>query len=439
MKLRSPGGAPPLFQPSPNPRHTFAITTLTPLYGGGVAAGEPDMALPVRAASIRGQLRFWWRLLKSHHPTDPIRDSAELFRQERALWGGMAENGEDHASKVRLRVSDVKNVSAAPCAGYVLQDQRYRSTPEFIAQAHAYALFPAKGELSQDRRYIEKSPASVILPGLSFTLRMECPEAQAPEVLETLRWWASFGGLGARTRRGLGAVRVECRPDTPDGAKTRLPPVTQEEAGRYGCELRSKPAGPDALKAWHNAVGALQHFRQGEGLGRNQGTQPNRPGRSRWPEPASIRAITGVHRIKADGTPFVPADAKQRLFPRAAFGLPIIFHFQQETGDRRPDPGDCELKPQNSDRMASPLIVKPMALDSGHYAPIALRLPCGHLEHLALQLRNSGEKAHNPHLPEDLPADAWRPQPAQTANIQPLRDQHASDALSAFLNYFTQG
>lgn len=93
--------------------------------------------------------------------------------------------------------------------------------------------------------------------------------------------------------------------------------------------------------------------------------------------------------------------------------------------------------------MASPLIVKPMALDNGQYAPIALRLPCEHLDGLILQLRNSGSEARNPGLPQDLPAGTWWPkeaaaQHAQAATIQSLRDYPADDALAAFLNYFAQ-
>lgn len=36
---------------------------VTPLHGGGVVARESDDKLPVRVTAIRGQLRFWWRLL----------------------------------------------------------------------------------------------------------------------------------------------------------------------------------------------------------------------------------------------------------------------------------------------------------------------------------------------------------------------------------------
>ena len=36
---------------------------ITPIYGGGIQAAVPDVLMPIRATAIRGQLRFWWRLL----------------------------------------------------------------------------------------------------------------------------------------------------------------------------------------------------------------------------------------------------------------------------------------------------------------------------------------------------------------------------------------
>ncbi|MFZ4701399.1 MAG: type III-B CRISPR module RAMP protein Cmr1, partial [Candidatus Methylumidiphilus sp.] len=78
MKLRQPKSTitPPREELPDRPtsavwRESFQVTTLTPIYGGGTEAGVPDQILPVRVASIRGQLRFWWRLLKSHRRENP--------------------------------------------------------------------------------------------------------------------------------------------------------------------------------------------------------------------------------------------------------------------------------------------------------------------------------------------------------------------------------
>jgi CRISPR-associated protein Cmr1 len=130
---------------------------------------------------------------------------------------------------------------------------------------------------------------------------------------------------------------------------------------------------PGAITAWDRVIERFRHFRQGVGRGRNQGQQPNRPGRSRYPEPEAIRTV-----LYNPQTPWqhermehIPNDA----FPRAELGLPIVFHFQGQG-----EPPDTVLYPDNDsegkkrERMASPLILKPLALASGKAVPLILRL-----------------------------------------------------------------
>lgn len=110
-----------------------------------------------------------------------------------------------------------------------------------------------------------------------------------------------------------------------------IEPVSADEASLAGCRLVIAPsARQTAVLAWQDSVQKLRNFRQGVEMGRNPGKTRDRPGRSRWPEPASIRAATGTHRIKQDGTSFAPAAGTPQMYPRAAFGLPIVFHFRMK-------------------------------------------------------------------------------------------------------------
>ncbi|MFA7241217.1 MAG: type III-B CRISPR module RAMP protein Cmr1 [Sulfuricellaceae bacterium] len=79
----------------------YQCTSVTPMYGGGVKAGEVDKAMPIRASAIRGQLRFWWRIA-----CGPFADPQDMFRRETAIWGGIAEAGTT-ASKVKVRVCEM--------------------------------------------------------------------------------------------------------------------------------------------------------------------------------------------------------------------------------------------------------------------------------------------------------------------------------------------
>jgi CRISPR-associated protein Cmr1 len=345
---------------------TYRCTVVTPLYGGGVVAGEVDREMPVRPTAIRGQLRFFWRLTQRENFSQPNGqgvDWKKMFEAERAIFGGLGSAETLAASKVIVRVRDVNKPTLAAAAVYGRRQNEYKTFPAWEHWAGGreggYALFPAQGKASRQR--IEEEPKKLAKPGLSFVLEIEdeglTPDQQQ-QVETALRWWASFGGVGARGRRGLGAVHVQdCEP------------VTAEEAKAYRCTLvLQEERAKDALDAWKRAIGALQQFRQGPGFGRNRGNQTTnhpRPGRSRWPEPDTIRELTNTHAPQHE--PVHPA--KGRWFPRAYFGLPIIFHFKDKE-----DPGDATLKPSGKERMASPIILRPYWSGS-EWRAAALALP----------------------------------------------------------------
>lgn len=392
---------------------TYPCELVTPLYGGGIRAGEPDEQIPVRTSAIRGQLRFWWRLLAIHKyklPTEVAR------RQEFALWGGLAETPQ--ASRAWLRVENVSKPEAEAWAAFGKNNRgewKALPDPKDWARDAAYALFSGQGKRPGSADSMD--PATLIKPGLTWTLNLcfnwltsdangaERNEAEA-RVLEALRWWASFGGLGARTRRGLGAVWVK-----------NLTPVSEQEAEQAGCRLVLAGSGdPDAGKSWQAAVKKLRDFRQAPGVGRNPGSDdPKRPGRSRWPEPDAIRRLTGRHTPR-----HAPEHRAGNQFPRAAFGMPIIFQFKDEKAG---DPASFTLNPTGAERMASPLILRPCRQGNKWY-PGALLLPTGHLDEMTLTTPDRSV----------MQPGSWR-NPDMAALIPPMAP-HGKDALSAFLHYF---
>ena len=393
------------------PWRRYPGRTLTPLYGGGVKAGVVDTELPVRASAIRGQLRYWWRLLQ------PRTASELLFAAETHLWGGISREGPT-ASQVRLRVLEAGPVTLTPAFRYDRKpDGTLPTAPKAEAGMNAYALFPAQGKRHEtNHRLLEQEPAQLAKPGIAFTLEIACPEAHWPEVERALRWWATFGGLGARARRGLGAVELE-----------DLDPVTAEEVRAAGGRLTLRPPCESAVAAWMAAVQRLRDFRQGEGNGRNPGKEANRPGRSRWPEPDMIRRLSNKH--DPDHAPRHPVE---KLYPRAAFGLPIVFHFQSAK-----DPEQVILEPQDDrhDRMASPLVLRPYRARGGKYQPAALLLP-GWEKALTTDLRLKDKAAHQ--MLVTWPGDPPQRQDA-VARILPMSENSAaSDPLSAFMDFFVR-
>lgn len=400
----------------------YDVKVITPIYGGGVKAGEPDHNMPIRAAAIKGQLRYWWRFLQSNHIDDKDKKliGEELFIKEREIWGGMADakeleealkKGKDFSSKVFIQIDIGEAAIKESSTG------KYAKDNETNRSALHYSLFPAIQNSQNSQNLLD-------CEDLVFTLKIrakksELTKFQWQNVQETIQWWASFGGIGARTRRGLGSVEIE-----------QIEAITKEQASQYGCTFNSLPANPDAITAWNKSIEKLQSFRQGKGIGRNIGADPKIPkklGRSFWPEADSIRQITkkdanGKHPIKHKSV---------GSFPRAAFGLPIIFEFHGASGE----PSKTELKPNNSERMASPLILKPMAVGDNKYAPIALLLPVKHLMTLDLTLMESKREL------KKIPSNKWWPhnkdkQATLAEYTQPMKNNHGNTALEAFMNYF---
>ncbi|MBU0500880.1 MAG: type III-B CRISPR module RAMP protein Cmr1 [Gammaproteobacteria bacterium] len=388
---------------------TYQGKTLTPLYGGGVVAGVVDKEMPVRSSGIRGQLRFWWRLLYGKGLT-----SQECFARERALWGGIGDDG-PAASSVRVRVRATKSPKLQPAFKYAKNSNgEYKASPEVAKDLPAYALFPAQGELDKtDKRVIAKQPSEITEPGIEFSLEIDCPPERWTEVETALRWWASFGGLGARTRRGLGAVELE-----------GINPISREEVEKAGGRLELMGGQLRAQEAWNQAINRLKSFRQGEGVGRNNGQQSNHPGRSRWPEPDMIRRLSSKHRKHP------PVHPVEGLYPRAAFGLPIIFHFKPGAGD----PSDHCLEPSGEyDRMASPLILRPYPLGNRNYAAAALLIPGWES---ALKTKLKVKNTRHDRL-TTWPKENNKRQDA-AGKILPMKGL-GDDPLSAFMAFFAQG
>ncbi|NKN34658.1 type III-B CRISPR module RAMP protein Cmr1 [Marichromatium bheemlicum] len=373
---------------------TLKCKLVTPLYGGGVEAGEVDKDLPIRASSIRGQLRFWWRIACGGEDRER---SERLFKREQAIWGGIGAEG-PVASRVRVQVR---------------RPQTPR--PKLIGAQGLkldYALFPAISD-----------GAELAESGIEFYLTVsfaaDLAEPARDEVRMALRWWASFGGVGARTRRGLGAVEVES-----------LVPVDADEVEDAGGRLCLGRQAPDARSGHERAVGLLKCFRQDEGVGRNHGSKKC-PGRSCWPEPDAIRQLSGCS-SRDHAKPFVDYEP---VFPRAAFGLPIVFDFKG-----RGEPSGFVLEPadlekEKRERMASPLILRPYRDAQGRWRPAALLLP-GWEQALNQSLKFSSSTTDK-NRPQPWPADP-QDRARLAEQVKPLKATGQTDALRAFMAFFEQ-
>ena len=371
---------------------------ITPLFGGGVIPAEADPVTVVRGTEVRGHLRFWWRATQGGRFEG---DLAKMKKAEDDLWGAAVSEKVRGPSRVQVAVEVTKQGKA------VSQSKQ----PKYVA----FPLVETNGSVREDVHF-----------KLELTLVAD-PEdkegkknpARWDEVQAALWAWETFGGIGARTRRGFGALqclKIDTQDVSPPQSKKQVDQLITEgltkyvSAGQWPADMPHlernalyrtiyNPGGPTSV--WGKLVEKLKEFRQNRDG--NQGY-----GHSRWPEPDAIRALKGRP----------PRRPRQVItkFPRAHFGLPIIFHMPHDNGLE-----DFTLQGDGHDRLASPLLLRPIACANGAVG-------------VALILKT-------PPLPRDLPISekgggSYTVQTNLTAtqagNILPLNGK--TDVLKAFLD-----
>jgi CRISPR-associated protein Cmr1 len=341
-------------------RESFSIQVVTPMFGGGAEPGEPDPVTLIRAPSIRGHLRFWWRAT-----CGASCENVEKMRQREAeIWGDT-----ENPSKVIITTTVISPGERKACA----QLPHGKSSSKFEKDHPGYALFPFQGNARKNE------PIGKGMYGVAFRVQLIDPPDSTKEIKAALWAWLNFGGIGARTRRGCGTLY--CKDFAPPNASPKAiqkwladwwseltlsdSPSQREWPVLPPCVFVSMNPSDNPLAAWDNGVDTLRRFRQAEGVGRNPG-QGNRPGRSRWPEPESVRRATNQRARTHQRMSYIP----DTCYPRAEFGLPIIFHFK----DKR-EPPDTSLEPAGgTGRFSSPLILRPLCCADGKCLPMIVRL-----------------------------------------------------------------
>ncbi len=369
---------------------------LTPMYGGGVKAGEVDKNMPIRASSIRGQLRFWWRVAFGQNV-----NSKKVFEKEKSIWGGINASGSTK-SQVDVRVA------------FGSEQPKLVPSKEYGNTGIKYA-FGCSG-IGNETEWLKE--------GSEFSLYLRYPEKNDLEIQKTLRLWASFGGIGGRTRRGFGAIEIK-----PDNGS--LKPFSQEEFEGLGGQLAfpNVENQQSAISAWEKAVTKLYEFRQKPGTGRRQkngGNTKRKEGCSFWPEPDAIRRFTGI-----TGGLHKPVHLAGNVFPRAAFGLPITFRFIPSKSV--PEPSIHTLLPTGHERMASPLILRPY-WDGKAWQAMALLLP--NAQKALQQDLTFKEGVSKKCVPNQWPSNT-KEQQILANDIPPMKNR-GNDPLSAFMAYFRE-
>lgn len=433
---------------------TYDIEVITPMFGGGVDAGKIDPEHPIRESSIRGHLRFWWRATRGAS----FSDVRELRQREGEIWGST-----ENPSPVILYSTLMQPVEPKNCGRYEWNQNRRRGAGGYDLHwwngqkhldkpAFLYTLFPYQGKAPDSPDPSDPSK-TIVATKFSLIVKSPTPEKMSgvrskyneqrnkenerrkkenekrlvsnknslpylpllneehDDILKDIEaaiWaWVNFGGIGARTRRGCGALLCTNVNPLLDSGLSYIPkksdvdelfkwytssldyfgltPLQSSISRNWPTIPRQiffkspKPGdrkGSDSVSKWYEAVEVLYKFRQGIGFGRDPG-----PGLSRWPEAEALREYVygtarvpkSIHRIRPrfihGVDPRMSGFIKEPnlAFPRVEFGMPIILEIRKEGIKPTLQPSE------ENDRMASPLLLRCIKCEDGMCASMIFR------------------------------------------------------------------
>jgi CRISPR type III-B/RAMP module RAMP protein Cmr1 len=364
---------------------TLTMQVTTPLFNGGADAGTDD-GTGVRPASIRGAMRFWFRALAGALTGSNLRLLGAL---EHRVFGGIGNEGADGASASPLLLRVSRQPAAVLPAGphsflpspTLPLNQRRRHDGRWILYLMGQGLADL-GNVEIRRPYVAAGQEFELKVGFRHLRHEDAESRAAIEALAMASLWlaCTYGGIGARTRRGLGGVRITDTsgtelPEPWDKAGALLtpalgyytslrmiwpdaPPISS--CMRYlstlarGARLNPRawgdgvpafpvlsrtyaPAGTSGGKPFPNWENAL--IQAGEELRHFRAAQPNeRPGASYRPLIETPEWITTVH-------------GQDSRYPVGALGLPVVMkdnYIANADGENTAEPA----------RRASPLWIR---------------------------------------------------------------------------------
>jgi CRISPR-associated protein Cmr1 len=181
---------------------TFTCETITPMFLSGADGTSPEL----RAPSIKGALRFWWRAMNGHLGLEDTKDEngniiKGLKSTEEEILGGTEES-----SKVRIRVRHGKTKSITGSKAIENGDKGID-----------YLLYIFKHQRKNDEGFDIGTPFEIIL---------SCKDNDTQYLIEACSaFWVFIylGGIGSRARRGAGNIKIVDTKITDSEISKKLP------------------------------------------------------------------------------------------------------------------------------------------------------------------------------------------------------------------------
>lgn len=273
---------------------TFEIETITPMF----LAGADQSKAEIRAASIKGLLRFWWRALQVEPDTDKLR------QKESQIFGSSDEG--IGVSKFAIRVTQ-------PDKAFLTNFKKEtKGRPDPVG----YLFYSTFMQTERERPYFSE--------GSKFKITLSSRDEESLKIAAASLWILVYlGGLGTRSRRGAGNMVI----------------CNFEDAGEAlngtGMDFISKGNNAEEVAGWlkHNFETARKVILNSKtmfvseysNLSFSRFVISNKPFKT-WKEALGVTGFKTFRDIN-----------QARIFETAAFGFPILHRNKKTTVKGRAD------------------------------------------------------------------------------------------------------
>lgn len=172
---------------------TFTCETITPMFLSGADGQTPEL----RAPSIKGALRFWWRAVNGHL-------GESLKKREIEIFGGIdGDKGRKSTFSIQILKTPSEQQIGDNLWDIVEHNIPYKGgkpTPTNNTKGVAYLLYSTF--MLNSKEYIKPNTEFV------FKLIINNP-SHTNEIITAMKGLVYFGGLGTRSRRGGGSFWVK--------------------------------------------------------------------------------------------------------------------------------------------------------------------------------------------------------------------------------------
>jgi CRISPR-associated protein Cmr1 len=180
---------------------TATFEVVTPLFLGGA---DPSRSVELRAPSVKGALRFWWRALawsRRNGDLSAIRHLSAIRKEEQEIFGAAGEEGDRLGqSSFGLRVRWLSEPARLVDTG-----------PRSLTSEKPGTSYLSYGVINRGRG---NSPRPCYQSGGRFELTIYTLKRTAEEsglqhsLPDAIKLFGLLGGLGGRSRRGWGSVTL---------------------------------------------------------------------------------------------------------------------------------------------------------------------------------------------------------------------------------------